>query len=225
MQYNREKTYLVVGLGRFGTALCLRLTESGAHVIAVDKVRARIDELADKLEYVGQLDATDEAALAKVGAKDVDVAIVCLGARTESTILVTAILIEMGIPKVVARANDDLQARILAKVGAHGIISPEAEMGRRTADLLEKPWLNEFTELSDENHITGKIPVSDEMVGKSLKELALPSRYGTIVMIVERSGKNILPHADLVIENGDKIWLFGEKARMAPLIESIKTEE
>ena len=222
---NEKKTYLVVGLGRFGTALSLRLTESGAHVIAVDRLKSRVDELADSLEYVAQLDATDEASLIKIGAKDADVAVVCLGEKAEATILVTAILVEMGIPKVVARASDTLQVRILTKVGAHEVVSPEAEMGRRTADVLERPWMSRFTGLGDENHLAGKLEAPQEMVGKPLKELSLPARFGTTVITVERGGRNHLPHADFVIEKGDTLWLFGEKARMAPLLETIKTEE
>ncbi len=222
---HENKTYLVVGLGRFGTALCRRLTESGAHVIAVDHVKSRVDELAESLEFVAQIDATDEASLLKIGAKDADVAIVCLGERAEATILVTAILIELGIPKVVARASDELQARILSKVGAHEVVFPEAEMGRRTADVLTKPWMSSFTSLGDDNHLVGKLKAPQEMAGKSLKELALPNRFGTMIIAIEREGRNKLPHADFVLGEGDTLWLFGEKTRMTPLLETIKTEE
>ena len=222
---NEKKTYLVVGLGRFGTALSLRLTESGAYVIAVDRVKSRVDELADSLEFVAQIDATDEASLLKVGAKDADVAVVCLGEKAEATILVTAILVELGIPKVVARASDELQARILAKVGAHEVVSPETEMGRRTADILEKPWMSRFTGLGDEDHLAGKLETPREMAGKTLKELSLPDRFGTTIVAIQRDGRNNLPHANFVLEEGDMLWLFGDKSRMTPLLETIKTEE
>ena len=219
-----KRTYLIVGLGRFGKSLSIRLAESGAHVIAVDELKARVDDVADKLEYVGQLDATEEAALVKIGAKDADTAIVCLGERTEATILVTAILLDLGIPTVIARANDELQAKILSKIGAHEIISPEVEMGRRIADRLENPWMRSFSEFGDDDHITGKMRVQDEMVGRSLKDLGLPAAYGTTVLVVERGGRKMLPHADLKIRDGDDIWLFGERSRMGPLLEKIKPE-
>lgn len=216
-----NRTYLVVGLGRFGTALCERLSAAGAHVIAVDRVRARVDELSDRLEYVAQLDATDEAALVKVGANTVDTAVVCLGEKTEATILVTAILKDIGVPNIVARATNDLQARILNKIGAHRIVAPEAEMGKRIADMLEHPWLDHFADLGDDNHVTGRVPAFPEMIGRSLKELSLPARFGCTVMILERGGKKIMPHADLVILEGDRIWLFGDRQRMAPLLERV----
>ena len=221
----KKKTYLVIGLGRFGSALCERLTEIGAQVIGVDKVRARVEEMSDKLQYAAQLDAMDEAALTKVGTKDVDVAVVSLGEKTEGAIFITAILKELGVPRIIARANDELEARILSKVGAHQIISPESEMGQRTADLLENPWMAHFVESTDGRLITGKIPPQPEMIGRTLKDLDLPRRYGCIVTLVERGSQRIMPKADLMIEGDDKIWLFGEKDRLTPLLNAIKIVE
>lgn len=221
----KRKTYLVIGLGRFGSAMCERLAEAGAHVIGIDKVRARVEEMSEKLEYVAQLDAMDETALLKVGAKDVDVAIVSLGEKSEGAIFITAILRELGIPKIIVRANDELEMRILHKVGAHKVISPESEMGQRTADLLENPWMMRFVEAGDGHLITGNIPPQPDMVGKALKNLDLPRRYGCIVTLVERGSQRIFPQADLVIEQGDKIWIFGEKDRLAPLLSTIKIAE
>ena len=216
-----KRTYLVVGLGRVGSSLALRLAEIGAHVIAVDKTRSRVDDLSGKLEYIAQLDATDEAALLKIGAKDVDVAVICLGEKMEDAILVTAVLQELHVPKIVVRANSDLQARILAKIGADEIIRPETEIGRRTADLLENPWLSQFAELGDENHVTGKIDAPDFMLGKNLKDLALPAQYGTMVMVIERDGKKYLPAAEFTVEHGDVLWVFGDKRMLSPLLNAI----
>jgi trk system potassium uptake protein TrkA len=218
-----KHTYLVVGLGRFGSALSTRLVESGAQVIAVDRVRARVEELSAKVEYVGQLDATDEAALVKIGAKMVDVAVVCLGERIEDSIMATAILKELGVPNIVARAAEDLHARVLRKVGAHRIITPEAEMGRRLADLLENPWMDKFIEFDDENLLMGKIKAEAGMTGKTLKDLAMPAKYGSTVVLVERDGVKLLPTADLSIEDDDEIWLFGERDRLAPLLDALET--
>jgi trk system potassium uptake protein TrkA len=216
----------VIGLGRFGSALSVRLAEAGAQVIAVDKVRARVEELSEKLEYVGQLDSTDEAALVKIGAKVADVAVVCIGGRTiEDSIMTTAILKELGVPKIVARTSDNLQARILRKVGAHRVISPETEMGRRVADLLENPWMNNFLEFEEDNLVMGKVPAQEYMFGKTLKELALPAKYGSTVIMIERGSKKIRPGADLLIQDGDEIWLFGEKDRLTPLLNTIQIDE
>ncbi|MDR3321950.1 MAG: TrkA family potassium uptake protein [Synergistaceae bacterium] len=225
MAKRKRRTYLVVGLGRFGSALAERLAHTGAQVIAVDKVRARVEELSAKLEYVGQLDATDESALVKIGAKMVDVAVICLGERIEDSILATAILKELGVPKIVARAMDSLQARILQKVGAHKVVLPETEMGHRVADLLENPWMNHFFEFEEDNLVMGKIPAQDDMIGKTLKDLSLPAKYGSTVTIIERGAKKMLPAANLVIRKDDEIWLFGEKERISPLLDTIEIDD
>jgi trk system potassium uptake protein TrkA len=219
-----KRTYLVVGLGRFGSALSERLVESGAQVMAVDKTRARVEELSGKVEFVAQLDATDEAALEKIGAKMADVAVVCLGEKVEDSIMATAILKEMGVPKIVARAAEDLHARVLHKVGAHKVISPEAEMGRRLADLLENPWMDKFIEFDDDNLLMGKINAQPDMTGHTLKDLALPSKYGCTVALVERGASKLLPTAGLVIKEGDEIWLFGAKERLEPFLDTIETD-
>jgi K+ transport systems, NAD-binding component len=219
------KTYLIIGLGRFGSALSLRLAEAGAHVVAADKSRAKVDALSDRLEFVAQLDATDEASLLKVGAKDADVAVVCLGEKTEGSILVTAILKEIGVPYIISRANDELQARILGMVGAHRVISPETEIGRRLADTLETPWLNDFLSSEDEKFVTGKVPAQPEMLGKTLQDLALPAAYGATVLFIERNGKKVLPHAKTKILSDDQIWLLGEKERLLPLLHAITVQD
>ena len=220
-----RKTYLVIGLGRFGSALALRLSEVGAHVVAVDKQRSRVEEFSDRLEYVVQLDATDESALTQVGVGKIDVAVVCIGEKTEGAILVTAILKDMRIPRIVARANNSLQATILAKLGAHQVISPESEMGHRTADLLEHPWLDNFAEVEGDSLIAGRMHAPENMVGKSLQELSLPSVNGMTVTMVEREDAKIMPTAGLVIQKGDTLWLFGEREHIEPLLDAVSQNE
>jgi trk system potassium uptake protein TrkA len=139
--------------------------------------------------------------------------------------MTTAILKELGVPKIVARTSDDLQARILRKVGAHRVISPETEMGRRVADLLENPWMNSFLEFEEDNLVMGKVSAQKDMFGKTLKELALPAKYGSTVTMIERGSKKIRPGADLLIQDGDEIWLFGEKDRLTPLLNTIEIDE
>ncbi|GHV51360.1 potassium transporter KtrA [Synergistales bacterium] len=221
----KRKTYMIVGLGRFGVSMCSRLAELGAHVIAVDRNRDLVEAISDKLEYVAQIDSTDEAALVKLGAKVVDVAVVCIGEKMEDSILTTAILKELGVPRIIARAADELQARILYKVGAHKVILPESEMGHRIADVLENPWMNNFIGFEDDKLIMGKMPILGDMVGKTLKDLALPSKYGCTVAMIERRGKKILPNANVTLELNDEIWVFGEREQLEPLLNSITSRE
>lgn len=218
------KTYLVIGLGSFGIALCERLTEIGAHVIGVDKSRVRVEEMSDKLEYAAQLDATDEASLIKIGAKEVDAAIVSVGDHLEGTVFITTILRELGVPNIIVRAGSELEGRILAKVGAHQIVRPEKESGRRVADLLERPWMSHLMESSDGKIIFGEIAAPPGIIGQTLAQLELPKRYGCVVALVERDGRRIMPMANMKIKVSDKLWFCGEKDRLGPLLSTINTD-
>lgn len=91
-------------------------------------------------------------------------------------------------------------------------------MGYRMADRLENPWMSRFIEFEDADHVVGKLSAPHNITGKTLQELALPKNYATMVLVVERRGRKVLPVADLVIEEGDTLWLFGEKSRIALLI-------
>ena len=121
---NSKQTILVAGLGRFGISVCEKLAELGQHVIAVDIDKDCVEEVADIVEYCAQLDATEEDLLLKVGAKEADVAIVAIGNNIEASILATAILKGLNIPRVIARAQTAIHARVLSRVGAHKVIFP-----------------------------------------------------------------------------------------------------
>jgi trk system potassium uptake protein TrkA len=211
-----KKTVLVVGLGRFGFALCERLAALGQHVVAVDKVRALVEDVSDFVELSAQLDATDEDALAKVGAKDADVAVVSIGENLEASVLATAILRGMGVPQVVARAQNALHARVLAKVGAHRVIFPERDMGIRVADLFVFPWLTQFSPLPGSEYLVGSLAPLPEMVGKSLVELDFRNRYNAVVLLINRQGSQFLPSAATIIEVEDVLLIAARQKDVEP---------
>ena len=224
-QRQNKKTYLIIGLGRFGSALCDRLLANGANVIAVDRDMEKVEAFSDRVQYIACLDAASESALEKVGAKDADIAIVCLGRDKQATVMVSAILLDLELPRVIACASDALHARILSKIGVHHVISPQEAMGRRTADLLINPWLHFFSESTDDIHMAGRFPAPEAVLGKPLRELDLQRRYGMTVVSVIRGGKCLLPSADLVMEEGDNMLVFGDRQRMAPLMRQIPSED
>ena len=225
MQFNKEKlTVLVIGLGRFGRTLCAKLSELGVSVIGVDRARSTVEELSDSLDCVAQLDATDENALIKIGAGNVDVAIVALGEKMEGSILATAILRDLGVPRIIARSDSALHSRILTRVGAHEVVNPEAEMGQRVAEILVNPWLNHFTELEDGEIIVGVISPLAEMLGKTIMELQFTTRYNALIMLMEREGRKFIPKADVTLETHDKIWIFGLRKDLCKIIAQTEAE-
>jgi trk system potassium uptake protein TrkA len=204
-----EKVILVVGLGRFGQALCKTLVEQKNQVIAVDRSRQYVEEMADVVDLSVQADATDEEALAKVGAKEADIAVVAIGQNIEASILATTILKDLGIPVVIARAQNAVHARVLARVGANRVVFPERDMGERLAFLLVHPWMSHFAQLPGSRFYVGEIRPLAEMEGKTLVDLDFRTRYNAVVLNINRSGEMFIPRADTVIESGDMILVAG----------------
>ncbi len=209
MNYAEERSYLIVGLGRFGTALCSKLAELGQNVIGIDSSAAAVAAVADRISVAAQMDVTDEASLIKIGAKEVDVAVVTIGEAVEPSVLCTSLLVEIGVPKVIARASNRLHARVLERVGAHSVISPEYDMGARIGELLVYPWYSSFTRIDGGNFVVGKILPIPEMVGKSIAELKFSQKYKVIVILMEYGGKQHIPDPARCIDKADMLWVQG----------------
>ncbi|MFP4481578.1 MAG: potassium channel family protein [Thermovirgaceae bacterium] len=212
-----ERTCIVVGLGRFGQAVCERLTELGESVIGVDRIRARVEEMSEVIDLAAQLDATDEDALVKAGAREADIAVVAIGESIEASILATTILIGLGVPVVTSRAQNALHARVLAKIGASRVFFPERDLGQRVADQISHPVLAQFTELPGSDFMVGEISPLEDMAGKSLMELEFRSRYNAVVLLVKRGESSFLPRADTVLEKSDSLVIAARRQNLRDL--------
>lgn len=210
MSFDR-KMVLVVGLGRFGQSLCENLISMGQNVVGVDMNPERVRDMADMLDICAQLDATDEEALVKVGAKEADIAVVCIGESIESSILASTILKGLEIPLLVARAQSKLHARVLARVGVNKVVFPEKDMGQRLAEQFIHPWITSFSRLPGAEYIVGEINPLPEMVGNNLGKLHFRTKYDAIILLFNRAGAYFLPNADTVIEEEDKLLIAGVK--------------
>ncbi len=219
-----QKNYLVVGLGRFGTAVCGQLVKLGQHIIGVDQDRALIEEIADTIDVAAQLDSTDESSLVKVGARDVDVAIVTIGRNIEASIMTTATLKDLGVPFIVARANSAMHAKVLARVGANRVVFPEKDMGVRTANTLVHPWMVHFATIAEGDFLVGDTRPLNEMIGRSLLDLDFVKNYHAIVVMIERDGKRLLPRGETTIEAGDRLWLVGQRTELEPWLMKMAAE-
>ena len=220
-----KQTILVVGLGRFGFSLCEKLSELGQYVMAVDSRKDRVESVASLVDFSAQLNATEEELLNRIGAKEADVAVVAIGEDIESSILSAAILRGMGIKTVIARAQTNLHARVLARVGVDKVIFPERDMGRRLAESIVNPWTADFTSMSGRDFLVGEVAVLPSMVGKTLMEADFQKTYNGVVLLFDRKGKRFLPRYDTVMEEGDKILLAGSEENIKKLMEKKDKEE
>jgi trk system potassium uptake protein TrkA len=219
----KRKQFGVIGLGRFGSAMAITLTELGHDVIGVDSDESRVQQLADVIAHALQIDATDEKALRAAGVQDVDVAVVSIGENIESSLLVVMQLYELGIEAIVAKAVTPLHGRILQKLGVSRVISPERETAIRIAHSLVMPNVIDYIELSRDFSIV-EIPAPDAFVGRTLKQLELRPRLGLTLIAIKRQSDesgavvtNIAPAADETIRRGDILALLGSNERLNQL--------
>ena len=135
----KTKEFAVIGLGRFGSNLALTLEQFGHHVLGIDNDQAIVQQHMDGLSQAMALDSTNVDALRAVGIADFRTTIVAIGADFESNLLTTVSLMDLGVPRVISRAQTKRQAHILNRIGVHKVVRPEFDAGRRLAQELDLP--------------------------------------------------------------------------------------
>ena len=188
---SERKTYVILGLGRFGSTLAKELTNYNQDVIAIDKDMALVEKVSSYVATSLCLDYSDIDALATAGVKDADVGIVTTGTMLDQGIQGIINLKELGVPNVLAKANDLKTAKLLEKVGADGTITPEHDMAVRCAKKLISSDILELFDI-DADHTMFEMNVQSSWVGHSLMELDLRNRFSINVIGVERDGKLIM---------------------------------
>lgn len=180
---------LVIGVGSFGYALATELARKNAEVIVVENNPDRAQEVRDIVRQVIVADATDKDVLVQF-AKDVDVAIVCMGEKIDSSVLVTHSLKEIGVKKIIAKSTSIDHGKILKIVGAHEVVFPEKDEATRLAASLVSPDLLDLVKVAEDFDIS-EIAVPEEFINKSIRELDLRNKFGLVVLAV----KNLLTGA------------------------------
>lgn len=211
------KQYVVIGLGRFGASVARTLAEKGYNVLAIDRDEALVQELSSEVTHAVQADSTDETAMNALGIRNFDVAIVAIGADVHSNILTTMILKEMGVNYVVAKAVDQLHGKVLAKVGADKVVFPERDMGLRIALNLISSNFMDIIEFAP-NYSIMEIMATKGMIGRTLNDLQMRSRFGVNVVAVKAGERiNISPAASDELRAGDVLVVLGENQALDKL--------
>ena len=203
---------LVIGLGRFGGAVATELVSLGFEVLGVDDDAARVQHFADVLTHVLEADTTSDAVLRQIGAADFRIAVVAIGTDIEASILTTAALADLGVPKIWAKAVTEAHGRILQRIGADHVVFPEHEMGERVAHQVGGGVVDWF-QLDSEFAIVETV-APPELVGRSLAQVGVRARYGvTVVCIKPADGHFTYATADTVVDKGDVLVVAGPTAR------------
>ena len=212
-----KKTYIVVGLGRFGSALAERLCELGNEVLAIDTSAECVQHMENSVTCAVVGDARDEGVLRSLGARNYDCAIVAIGSNLASSVIITLNLKELGIQRVICKATDEIQKKALEKVGADRVVVPEREMGFKLAQALTSSSVLDFIELSPDYGIAD-VQVPDKWVGKTLRELNLRAKYGTnIIAIRDGSAINVSPDADIPLKKENVLVAVGKNEQLSGL--------
>lgn len=212
------KQFAVIGLGRFGFSIAKTLAKMGFEVLAVDTSEERVDDIADYVTHAVQLDAVDEHSLKALGIRNFDVVIVAIGQEVQNSILVTVMLKDLGVKKVVSKAQTELHGKVLKKVGADMVIFPERDMGVRVAHALVSQNILDQISLSPDYSIV-ELMVPGNFVGKTLEESAIRGKYGVTVIAIRRGDDEVVvsPGARQVMQEGDMLVLLGRNENLREL--------
>lgn len=205
-----KKQFAVIGLGRFGSSVANALTNLGFEVLAIDSNEQKIQEISASVTHAVSADTTDEDALRALGIRNFDVVVVAIGADIQASILTTLILKDLGIPRLIVKAQNELHGKVLSKIGADKVIFPERDMGLRVAHHLISPNILDFIELSDDYSII-EMRAPLQTVGKNLKQLDIRAKYKCNVLAIKTDNHmNISPYADDIIKENDILVIVGK---------------
>ncbi len=210
----KTKSVLLIGLGRFGEYIAMKLHELGHEIMAVDENEKRIN---DAMPYVtnGQIgDSTNEALLKSLGVKNYDVCIVTIGGDFQSSLETTCLLKELGAQKVVSRAEQDVQAKFLLRNGADEIIYPEKQLATWAAIRYSSDHILDYIELGDSCSIF-EVSVPSAWVGKSVAEIDIRRKYNVNIIATKKKGEiNAVVTADTILSGDETLLVLGEQKAM-----------
>ena len=212
-----SKSFAVIGIGRFGTSVALTLSLMGHEVLAVETSAAAIDSIADRVTHAIVADATDERVLRRIGIAEFDAVVISVAADIRASILTAMLSKELGAKRVVAKAADDLHAKLLIKAGADQVVQPERDSGVRLARSIAVDSVLDYFALTDDVSINElRLPYS--WAGKSLVQLGIRTRYGVSVIAIKRGEKMIVAiDPNSALEQGDVLVLLGSNHELEKL--------
>ncbi len=205
-----NKQFVILGLGRFGRSVATTLAGNECEVLVIDRDENTINSMANMVTYAVKADATDAEVLKSLGMGNFDGAIVAMGENLEASVMATIMVKEMGVPYVLAKAQNDLHARILKKVGADMVVCPEKETGIRIANNLIMNTLFDAVELPT-NYNMMELDVLPEWIGKTFHELNLRASLKINVIAIKKNNNlDITPDPEQPMKEGDTLILIGK---------------
>lgn len=220
----QNKQAMVIGLGQFGMSVARALSDRGIEVMAIDTSADRVRTASQFTAEVACFDATDTEALGQTAPERRDVCVVAIGDdNREASMICTALLRQMGAKRVVARANDDLHARILTLIGAHQVVNPERAFGERFASQLVHAQIIGEMPLGADLLIT-ELTVPKPFLGQNLTQLSLPKSYGVTVVAIRPRDESVVltPSPTRVLQDGDVLVVVSRQGAASNMMEKVQ---
>ena len=208
------KSYVVIGLGRFGSSLARQLCKLGAEVLALDVKGDLVQQVASEVTHAVVGDAQDKEVLRALGVRNMDCAVIAIGDNLAASVLITMNLKELGVPFIVCKAHDETHQKVLEKLGVDRVVIPEQEYAQRLARTLNSHNVLDYIELSEDFGILD-VPAPAAWIGKTLRELNIRAKLGVNIIAVENGGKtNVSPSADYAVQSGDSMVVLGDNVSL-----------
>ena len=204
------KSFVVIGLGLFGSSVARQLCALGAEVLAIDTDSELVQQISGDVTTAAVADARDQEVLRALGAHECDCAVIAIGDDLAGSVLATMNLKELGIPEIICKAHDETHRKVLEKLGAGKVVIPEKEVADKLARSLTSHNVLDFIELSNDYGIV-ELPVPKAWVGRSLKELNIRAKVGVNIIAVERNEKiTVSPRAEFELAKNDILVVLGD---------------
>ena len=204
------KSFVVIGLGLFGSSVARQLCALGAEVLAIDTDSELVQQISGDVTTAAVADARDQEVLRALGAHECDCAVIAIGDDLAGSVLATMNLKELGIPEIICKAHDETHRKVLEKLGAGKVVIPEKEVADKLARSLTSHNVLDFIELSNDYGIV-ELPVPKPWVGRSLKDLNIRAKVGVNIIAVERNEKiTVSPRAEFELAKNDILVVLGD---------------
>lgn len=215
------KSFLVIGLGKFGNHLCQDLVNLGSEVMIIDKDEAAVQDLLECATTVKIGDCTKEEVLRSLGVGNFDVCFVCIGSNFQSSLEVTSLLKDLGAKYVVSKASRDIHAKFLLRNGADEVIYPDKDIAERVAVKYSANHVFDYFELHSDYSIF-EIQPKKTWIGHSIAKANIRAKYNVSIFGIQKGDQlNMLPKPDYIMTKEDHLMVVGLKKDISKLLESM----
>ena len=215
-----KNTFAIMGLGTFGSKLAMELSQAGHSVVAIDRSKAIINDMKDKVTEAVIADITNPDTIKEIDVQKFDAVILGMSSHFEDLILALTLVKQEGAKKIIAKANTDLQKRILLRLGADEVIQPEQAIAERLAKRLSMSNISDMFTFKGSTIAEVKVPPS--LSGKSIRELDIRQKYNISLLLIKKPGKEIenIWNPDMILDEGDELTIIGEEKNIIKVFQN-----